>query len=182
MTQVLAFRIAAFAGGLSLLAYLISIPLFGLESGSSSPNFFDSPVYDFGSLLVYVFYLNGFATMGEKFKNRLLTNAARAIVWLNVLAAAVFYAAIQIETLDSNVLTGIETLLGVGISAGMLVLGWQVLNLKTRLGTLAVWYGCLALLSALGLTFFFLPIGIAVESILYGLGTILLYRLSLSQK
>ena len=108
--------------------------------------------------------------------------AAYAIILLTALGQASYYASIPLQPFALQILNGIQMVFGIGISAGILVLGWQVLNLKARLGALAVWYGCLALLSGVGLTFFLLPVGIAVEVLLYGLGTILLYRMSLSQK
>jgi hypothetical protein len=157
---------------------VIFFAIFGLASIENySAKFANQSWLDFVSLLSYVFYVNGFAAIGIKFKKPPIVYATHALILLTVLSSAVFYAALMIMDFDIDLMNGIQTVIGIGISIAMVVLGWNILDLKSRLGKLAIWYGYLEIISALGIAYIFLPLGIGIELFLYFLGTILLYCL-----
>ena len=90
----------------------------------------------------------------------------------------VFYVATTQDALGQNLFKFIEVIIGLSSTVALIVVGWNILNLKSKLGTIAVWYGCLELLSAIGITFLYPTSEIFIGVVLYILGAVMFFRLA----
>lgn len=184
MTLGTMLRLGAAAGAMALGIDLTVLAIFGTEALESySVVSIELSWVGFISLVSYVLYLNGFAAIGIKYKNKRLTYAAQALILLSVLVVTLYYSSLIIDGFDTDAMHIAVSVINIGIFAAMLVLGWNLLNLKQKLGPLAVWYGCLEIISGISILFYIWPsVGMALNLALFALGTAILYRLNPGEK
>ena len=166
-------QLAMGAGVASLLFALSTFFLFP-EGGQAGLGQESSVLFGVVGLIFYLVYIYGFVLLGEKYKTRPIVFASYSIIALSILIA--LSAGIAPEQEIESIST---VVLGLLIAASMIVIGWNVLNLKSAFGTLAVWYGCLEMLSATGILFIFSEFSAYfIDILLFALGSLLLFRAS----
>lgn len=127
------------------------------------------------SALLYVLYMYGLAVLGGVYRKRVLTWSAYTIIMIQV--AFTVLAAVNGQLLElADAPVPVLVLSACGMVAAIAV-GWNVLRLKSRLGTLAVWYGIFAILSGTGLAFLIYPYaGVSIDLLAYACGSAVLLR------
>ena len=168
-------RYSAFAGIVAFLVNVIlqySIPDPARMTGQSLSIFFGIFLT---YIVFYVAYMYGFAVLGKKFHNSLITYAAYMLIGVNL----VLFAQTFLFGNMSTILSGIVLIVALSAAVATVVLGWQILNLKKQLGPAAVWYGSLMLLGITGVIgWIYAPADMIIDDSLFLIGSYLLYKTS----
>jgi hypothetical protein len=174
LTEKKMLHIAAIAGIVSFILYVTAflLPQTVVYAHATPASVF----IDLLGLVAFCTYTYGFAVIGSKFSKPLITKAAYAVIITNIIVsvAAYMYPAAGSGPIDDVMSSGPDLLIsviGLAVTAAVIVLGWSFLELKSQLGWLAVWYGCLELVTGTGVVFLLsTPIGFSVDFVLYILG------------
>ena len=129
---------------------------------------------DIIGLIGFIVYIYGFAILGIRFDKQYLALGAYAVIALNITLTFVSYFGYALGELMFG--TGVLAI-GLAISFAMIVIGLHVLQLKEKLGSLAIWYGALEIVSAIGIIGIFSShAGVVLDLVLYALGSLIFYR------
>ena len=166
-------RLAGIAGIASIIfAVLVSFYAPDSLPDPSLLTFQPSPLLVIIGVALYLPYIYGFVLLGQKLKSKGLVAASYCLIAISVLAGIAFLA---LPMILDNLVIGIG--FGLFTSACVVIIGWSVLNLKSRLGSLGVWYGVSAMLSGIGIPLFFgLYTEMAVDMVAFALGAMLFFR------
>ena len=157
------FQIGGIAGFFAFFVYLQSFIFPPVEMSAAA-----TMALFILCIIPYMAYMYAFALLGVKFKKPFLTKAAYTLIALNLLISAASYL---FPGADGAFVSVFLTAYGLATSAAVIVLGWNVLALKNHLGWLAVWYGCLEMLTGTGVAYFFsFTAGLYIDLVLFVLG------------
>ena len=106
-------------------------------------------IFLYVSLAAYISYVYGFVTLGEKFNVKTLKYLG--YVWI---ACAVVGALSQLVSTGDLMNAFVSAVFSIQ-SALIVILGWTMLQMKEKMGTLAVLYGVCAILAGSAIPFIF---------------------------
>jgi len=174
------YMLAAISGiGSVAIAVLIgflypdSLPSWG--NSFAPPPSPPTPILDTLSTLLYISYMYGFVLLGSQFHSRWIRISSIALM---VLSPVYIIISLFNEAGLQNPFA-LDLIFSLTLSTAIVALGWNVLNLKSRLGSTAVWYGVFAMLSGTGIAFLLHPyVFMAIDMLAYIMGSAIFYRLA----